>query len=65
MPFSPRAELWVGCPGGRPALSASRTGPVVPAHTGDDQEQVQVEREFLMDALCPALRAPEGAAFLS
>ena len=55
----------LGLPFGRPALSASRTGPVVPAHTGDDQEQVQVEREFLMDALCPALRAPEGAAFLS
>lgn len=54
-----------GCRGGRPALSASRTGPVVPAHPGDDQEQLDDEREFLEDALCPALRAPEGAAFLS
>jgi len=43
----------------------ARTGPVVPAHSGDDQEQVRVERECLVDALCPALRAPEGAAFLS
>jgi hypothetical protein len=43
----------------------ARTGPVVPAHSGDDQEHVQAEREFLVDALCPALRAPEGAAFPS
>ena len=54
-----------GCPCGRPALSAARTGPVVPAHSGDDQEQLDVEREFLDDALCPALRAPEGATSLS
>lgn len=32
----------------------ARTGPVVPAHPGDDQEQVQAEREFPEDALCPA-----------
>ena len=44
-------------PFGRPALSASRTGPVVPTHSGDDQEQVHVEREFPEDALCPALSA--------
>jgi hypothetical protein len=31
-----------------------RTGPVVPAHPGDDQERVQAEREALEDALCPA-----------
>lgn len=31
-----------------------RTGPVVPAHPGDDQEQFEAEREFVMDALCPA-----------
>ena len=42
----------------------ARTGPVVPAHPGDDQERVQAEREFLEDALGPALRAPAGAAFL-
>ena len=30
------------------------TGPVVPAHPGDDQERLQAEREFLVDALCPA-----------
>lgn len=41
-------------PCGRPALSAARTGPVVPAHSGDDQERLQAEREFLVDALCPA-----------
>ena len=44
-------------PFGRPALSAARTGPVVPAHSGDDQEQFGIEREFLEDALCPALPA--------
>ncbi len=32
----------------------ARTGPVVPAHSGDDQERGQAEREFLGDALCPA-----------
>lgn len=32
----------------------ARTGPVVPAHPGDDQERVQAEREALEDALCPA-----------
>lgn len=32
----------------------ARTGPVVPAHLGDDQERVHAEREFLEDALCPA-----------
>jgi hypothetical protein len=31
-----------------------RTGPVVPAHPGDDQERGQAEREILEDALCPA-----------
>ncbi|MEE4211042.1 MAG: hypothetical protein V2I43_17465 [Parvularcula sp.] len=35
----------------------ARTGPVVPAHPGDDQEQIEAEREFLVDALCPALSA--------
>ena len=30
------------------------TGPVVPAHPGDDQERMQAEREFSEDALCPA-----------
>ena len=34
-----------------------RTGPVVPSHPGDDQEQFEAERELLMDALCPALLA--------
>jgi len=57
--------LFIGLPGGRPALSAARTGPVVPAHSGDDQEQVHIEREYQEDALCPALRAPKGAAFLN
>jgi len=33
------------------------TGPVVPAHPGDDQEQMEVEREYLEDALCTALSA--------
>lgn len=32
----------------------ARTGPVVPAHPGDDQERVQAEQEVLEDALCPA-----------
>ena len=41
-------------PCGQPALSAVRTGPVVPAHSGDDQERVQAERELLEDALCAA-----------
>jgi len=44
-------------PCGQTALSAARTGPVVPAHSGDDQEQVQIERDFLDDVLCPALSA--------
>lgn len=35
----------------------AQTGPVVPAHPGDDQEQFEEEREFLVDALCPALSA--------
>ena len=52
-----RNFLELGLPFGRPALSASRTGPVVPAHSGDDQEQLGAEREFLEDALCPALAA--------
>jgi hypothetical protein len=42
-----------------------RTGPVVPAHPGDDQERLEAEREVLVDALGPALRAPSGAAFLT
>lgn len=42
-----------------------RTGPVVPAHPGDDQERVQAEREVLEDALGPALRAPAGAESLN
>lgn len=41
-----------------------RTGPVVPAHPGDDREQGS-GAGGLADALCPALRAPEGAAFPS
>ncbi|KZY01225.1 hypothetical protein A3723_05945 [Erythrobacter sp. HI0028] len=45
-----------GLPFGRPALSAARTGPVVPAHSGDDQEQFEAEREFLEDALLRARR---------
>ncbi|WBY16705.1 hypothetical protein PF049_00615 [Erythrobacteraceae bacterium WH01K] len=32
----------------------ARTGPVVPASSGDDQEHLEAEREFLTDALCPA-----------
>lgn len=40
----------------------ARTGPVVPAHPGDDQEQ-GTGAGVLAGALCPALRAPEGAAF--
>lgn len=32
----------------------ARTGPLVPSHSGDDQERGQAEREFLEDALCPA-----------
>lgn len=35
----------------------SRTGPVVPSHPGDDQEQLKAEREFRVDALCPACPA--------
>jgi hypothetical protein len=42
-----------------------RTGPVVPAHPGNDQERLEAEREFLEDARFSALRAPEGAAFPS
>ena len=34
-----------------------RTGPVVPSHPGDDQEQFEAEREFLVDALCLACPA--------
>ena len=30
------------------------TGPVVPAHPGDDQERVQAEREVLEDNLTPS-----------
>ena len=62
--LAPR-RVSLGLPYGRPALSAARTGPIVPAHFGDDQEQLGVERDSLNDALCPALRAPEGATFLS
>ncbi|MFO6448201.1 hypothetical protein ACLBKU_13780 [Erythrobacter sp. NE805] len=32
---------------------------------GHDREWMQAEREFLEDALGPALRAPAGAVFLS
>ena len=35
----------------------ARTGPVVPAHPGNDQEHFEAEREYLTDALCPALSA--------
>lgn len=42
-----------------------RTGPVVPALPGDDQERLEAERESLKDARFSALRAPEGPAFLS
>lgn len=42
------------CPSGDLLYPLVRTGPVVPAHTGDDQERVQAEREFLEGALCPA-----------
>jgi len=57
--------VFITLPFGRPALSASRTGPVVPAHSGDDQEQFEAERELQEDALFPALRATEGAALSS
>ena len=40
-------------PSGNLLYPLARTGPVVPAHAGDDQERVQAEREFLEDALCP------------
>jgi len=53
-----------GLPCGRPALSALRTGPVVPAHSGDDQEQFGLSGN-VKAALFPALRAPEGAAFFA
>jgi hypothetical protein len=43
----------------------ARTGPLVPAHPGNDQERLEAEREFLEDALGPALRAPAGAVYLS
>ena len=54
-----------GLPFGRPALSAARTGPVVPAHSGDDQEQFELSGNFWRTRSVPRLRAPEGAAFLS
>ena len=44
----------VGYPAGNLLYPLARTGPVVPSHPGDDQEQLEAEREFLMDALCPA-----------
>ena len=51
-----------GCPPGDPLYPLARTGPVVPAHPGDDREQGKLSGR-VADALCPALRAPEGAAF--
>lgn len=35
-----------GLPFGRPALSATRTGPLVPAHSGDDQGNSVLSRSF-------------------
>jgi hypothetical protein len=35
-----------GCPPGDLLYPLARTGPVVPAHPGDDQERGQAEREF-------------------
>lgn len=32
----------------------ARTGPVVPAHLGGDQEHFEAKREFVTDALFPA-----------
>lgn len=52
------------CPRGNLLYPLAPTGPVVPAHPGDDQERLEAVREVLADALCPALRAPEGSAFL-
>ena len=59
------SRYWQATLPGNLLYPLARTGPVVPARSGDDQEQSNVEREFLEDALCPALRAPEGAAFLN
>jgi hypothetical protein len=39
---------------GNPLYPLARTGPLVPAHSGDDQERGLAERELLEDALCPA-----------
>lgn len=47
------SALWATLPGNL-LYPLARTGPVVPAHAGDDQERVQAEREVLEDALCPA-----------
>lgn len=43
-----------GCPEGDLLYPLARTGPVVPACLGDDQERMKAERELLEDALCPA-----------
>lgn len=48
------SELYAATLPGNLLYPLGRTGPVVPAHSGDDQERVQAEREFLEDALCPA-----------
>lgn len=61
--LGPEVSLWlkrksrsvfVCCPTGNLLYPLARTGPVFPAHAGDDQERVQAAREFLVDALCPA-----------
>tara|TARA_A100001391_G_scaffold95213_1_gene63044 strand:+ start:10410 stop:10838 length:429 start_codon:yes stop_codon:yes gene_type:complete len=48
---------WPGSLAGDLLYPLARTGPVVPAHPGDDQEQFEAERDFLKDALCPACPA--------
>ena len=53
-----KGGLWqhtdMSYPGGRPALSAGADRACSPGPFGDDQEHLKAEREFLMDALCPA-----------
>lgn len=43
----------VRCPLGDPLYPLGRTGPVVPAHPGDDRERI-CRAGSLKDALCPA-----------
>ena len=51
-----------GLPHGNLPYSLARTGPVVPAHAGDDQEQIQRSGSFWRTR--SARQAGQGSAFL-